>query len=103
MNGASFLPTVTDACESFQHGGGLGYDGRCTACGYPQVLHEAIEALRAEVLLSKARESCEMACREFVRKCETGEARSRRRYAEMKAAVTAVDTARRDIHDEVGR
>ena len=27
------------------------------------------------------------ACREFVRKCECGEARSRRSYAQMKAAI----------------
>lgn len=27
------------------------------------------------------------ACKEFVRKCECGEARSRRSYAQMKAAV----------------
>jgi hypothetical protein len=31
------------------------------------------------------------ACQEFIRKCECGEARSRRSYAQMKAAVAKVE------------
>ncbi len=33
------------------------------------------------------------ACKEFVRKCECGEARSRRSYAEMKAAIEKAEGA----------
>ena len=31
------------------------------------------------------------ACKEFVRKCECGEARSKRSYAQMKAAIAAAE------------
>lgn len=37
---------------------------------------------------------CEDACREFIRKVECGEARSRRSYARMKEAVRLLDKAR---------
>lgn len=41
----------------------------------------------ANALLIAAAPDLLKACKEFVRKCECGEARSRRSYAEMKAAL----------------
>lgn len=38
---------------------------------------------------------CEAACREFIRKVECGEARSRKSYAEMKQAIHVLDVARK--------
>lgn len=37
---------------------------------------------------------CEEACREFIRKVECGEARSRRSYKQMKEAIELLDKAR---------
>lgn len=37
---------------------------------------------------------CEDVCREFVRKVECGEARSKRSYAQMKEALLKLDEAR---------
>ena len=43
--------------------------------------HSHVAKLRAE------RDELLAACREFVRKCECGEARSKRSYAQMKEAI----------------
>ena len=48
---------------------------------------EFFEEAAANARLIAAAPDLLKACKEFVRKCECGEARSRRSYAEMKAAI----------------
>jgi len=48
---------------------------------------EFFEKAAANARLIAAAPDLLKACKEFVRKCECGEARSRRSYAEMKAAI----------------
>ncbi len=49
----------------------------------------------ANALLIAAAPDLLKACKEFVRKCECGEARSRRSYAEMKAALAKAEGVER--------
>lgn len=62
-------------------------------------LHSSLRCVGGELAedrtLNKLLAQCETACREFVGKVERGEARSRRSYAEMKAALAAIDAARK--------
>lgn len=53
------------------------------------VLEDEVESNAA--LISAAPDLLD-ACKEFVRKCECGEARSTRSYAQMKAAITKAET-----------
>lgn len=43
------------------------------------------------MISQEAAEALLAACREFVRKCECGEARSQRSYAEMKLAIALAE------------
>lgn len=57
------------------------------------LLEQGQDDLLAELLGTRTqRDELLAACEEFVRKCECGEARSVRSYAQMKAAITKVKT-----------
>jgi hypothetical protein len=56
---------------------------------YPGLTED--ETALADARLIAAAPELYAACKEFIRKCECGEARSKRSYAQMKAAITKVE------------
>jgi hypothetical protein len=63
-------------------------DGIIATCNWQVSYRKSVVAhMVANAQLIAAAPDLLKACREFVSKCECGEARSRRSYAEMKAAI----------------
>lgn len=67
-------------------------EGECPSCNLAASVRRELEILPRQVEeLRRQRDELAEACREFVRKVECGEARSKRSYKQMKAALANLE------------